>query len=83
MSEYHNFYIATLAKNNTVPTLLCGHCGSILSRAKIFANEDNNRYDLDCKTIGLCSADDCGAANNCDNALEAAELENYENRVAV
>ncbi|WP_339802368.1 hypothetical protein [uncultured Marinobacter sp.] len=83
MSEYHDFYIATLARNSTVPTLMCGHCGSMLSRAKIVANEGQNRYDLDCEMIGQCSGDDCGAINCCDNALELAELQNYENRVAV
>lgn len=81
MSEYHDFYVARLAKNSTVPTLLCGHCGSILSRARIFTNEGSQRYDLDCETIGLCSADDCGAVNCCDTALE--EAEGFETRIAV
>ena len=83
MSEYHDFYIATLAENSTVPTLLCGHCQSILSAKRIFTNEGENRYDLPCNTIGLCSADDCGAVKCCDDAMGAAERQREENRIAV
>ena len=83
MSEYHDFYAAQLAENCTVPTLLCGHCKSILSPKRIFANDGDNRYELPCDTIGLCSADDCGAVNCCDEAMKGAEQQHYENRVAV
>lgn len=83
MIEYHDFYTARLAENSTVPTLLCGHCRSILPAKRIFANEGENRYDLPCDTIGLCSADDCGAVNCCDEAMRAADRERDENRIAV
>lgn len=83
MSEYHDFYTARLAEHCTIPTLLCGHCQSILSSKRIFANEGDSRYDLPCRTIGLCSADDCGAVNCCDEALQEAEKQHCENRVAV
>lgn len=83
MSEYNDFYVAQLAEHSTVPTLLCGHCQSILSPNRIFSNEGDDAYDLPCDTIGLCSADDCGAVNCCDEAMKGAELQRYENRVAV
>jgi hypothetical protein len=64
---------AKLAESSTVPTLLCGHCGSILSRARIFRNENGESIDSSCQIIGLCSADDCGALNCCDKALTEVE----------
>lgn len=73
MGTYEH-YTATLAEGSAVPTLICGHCHSTLSRARIFRNEGNKYYDASCRTIGLCSADDCGAVNCCDTAL--AQLEN-------
>jgi len=75
MNEQH-FYIALVAEGSAVPTLLCGHCRSILSRARIFRNEGDHQRDMECRTIGLCSADDCGAVNCCDDAM--ARLENPE-----
>ncbi|MFW5823808.1 MAG: hypothetical protein ACOCVV_02450 [Marinobacter sp.] len=83
MSEFNDFYVARLAEHSTIPTLLCGHCQSILSPKRIFANEGNHRHDLPCQTIGLCSADDCGAVNCCDEALKEAEKQRCTNRVAV
>lgn len=83
MTEHHDFYVARLAEHSTVPTLLCGHCRSILSPKRIFSNDGDNRYDLPCMTIGLCSADDCGAVNCCDEAMKGAEQQHQENRVAV
>jgi hypothetical protein len=67
---------AILAEGSAVPTLLCGHCRSILSRARIFRNQGNDHQDIQCNTVGLCSADDCGAVNCCDDAL--AQIENPE-----
>ncbi|MEX0603660.1 MAG: hypothetical protein WD623_09350 [Marinobacter sp.] len=72
----HEYFIALLAKGSAVPTLLCGHCNSTLSRAKIFRNEGRNRFDIACQTLGLCSADDCGAVNCCDEAM--AEIDSSE-----
>lgn len=66
-------YQAILAEGSAVPTLQCGHCRSILSRARIFRNEGDNQQAIQCKTIGLCSADDCGAVNCCDEALSRIE----------
>lgn len=83
MSKHHDLYIARLARHSTVPTLLCGHCQSMLSTKRIFANDGDNRYDLPCATIGLCSADDCGAVNCCDDAVKEAEKQRHEDRVAV
>lgn len=60
---------AILAEGKAVPTLLCGHCQSMLSRARIFANDGEDRYEAPCQTIALCSADDCGALNCCDKAI--------------
>lgn len=65
---------AILAEGMAVPTLLCGHCNSTLSRARIFANKGDDRYDVPCQTIALCSADDCGALNCCDQAV--SQLDN-------
>ncbi|MBS3804986.1 MAG: hypothetical protein KGY54_10590 [Oleiphilaceae bacterium] len=67
---------AKLAKSSTVPTLLCGHCGSILPRGRIFRNDISENLDASCRIVGLCSADDCGALNCCDDAL--AQLDNPE-----
>ncbi|EMP57556.1 hypothetical protein MSNKSG1_00376 [Marinobacter santoriniensis NKSG1] len=64
-----NHYNAILAEGCAVPTLLCGHCHSILSRSRIFLNEGDNQQSIECRTIGLCSADDCGAVNCCDDAM--------------
>lgn len=72
MTEQHQF-TAILAKGSAVPTLLCGHCRSILSRSRIFRNKGNQHQDMECKTIGLCSADDCGAVNCCDEALAGVD----------
>ncbi|WP_227515375.1 hypothetical protein [Marinobacter salinus] len=69
-------YTAELAANSAVPTLLCGHCRSTLSRARIFHNKGDSQQLTDCKTIALCSADDCGAVNCCDNAM--AHIDNPE-----
>lgn len=76
MSTNEKFYIAQVAEGSAVPTLLCGHCRSILSRARIFRNEGENEREIECNTIGLCSADDCGAVNCCDAAM--ARIDNPE-----
>ncbi len=65
----HTYYHAILAEGSAVPTLLCGHCRSILSRKRIFQNQGGDFQDIRCRTIGLCSADDCGAVNCCDDAM--------------
>lgn len=70
------YYIALVAEGSAVPTLLCGHCRSILSRSRIFRNDGDNQRAVDCGTIGLCSADDCGAVNCCDAAM--ARIDNPE-----
>jgi len=67
------YYKARLAEGSAVPTLLCGHCGSTLSRKRIFSNNGSRYQDIDCQTIGLCSADDCGAVNCCDEAMDRIE----------
>lgn len=69
-------YTAVLAEGSAVPTLLCGHCRSMLSRNRIFRNQGNDHQEIQCNTIGLCSADDCGALNCCDQAL--AQIDNPE-----
>lgn len=69
-------YTALLAEGSAVPTLLCGHCRSMLSRNRIFGNRGDDYQDIHCHTIGLCSADDCGAVNCCDEAL--ARVDNPE-----
>lgn len=70
----HAIYQADLARGSVNPTFVCGHCQSTLSRSRIFRNEGANRFDVACQTIGLCSADDCGALNCCDAAV--ANLDN-------
>lgn len=72
----HEYFIAVLAEGCAVPTLLCGHCNSTLSRTRISRNEGRSRLDITCQTIGLCSADDCGAVNCCDTAM--AEIDSSE-----
>ncbi len=83
MHHSHEVYIAQLAENSTNTTFLCGHCQSTLSAKRVFANEGDDRYDLPCRTIGLCSADDCGAVNCCDEAMRAAEQQQEESCVAL
>lgn len=75
MTEHHH-YTALLAEGSAVPTLLCGHCHSILPRARVFRNDSGRQQGLQCRTIGLCAADDCGAVNCCDQAL--AKVDNPE-----
>ncbi|MEX2476195.1 hypothetical protein [Marinobacter sp.] len=69
-------YNALAAEGSAVPMLLCGHCHSTLPRARIFRNEGEHFQGIGCQTIGLCSADDCGAVNCCDEAL--AQLDDPE-----
>lgn len=63
------YYSAIASEGSAVPTLLCGHCRSTLSRGRIFRNGEQNSYGIQCHTLALCSADDCGALNCCDAAL--------------
>ena len=49
----NNHYTAILAQGSAVPTLLCGHCHSILSRARIFRNQGDAHQAIECNTIGL------------------------------
>lgn len=72
----NNYYTALLAERSAVPTLQCGHCHSIIPRARIFRNQGENKQDYDCGVLALCSADDCGAVNCCDDAL--ARIDNPE-----
>lgn len=72
----HHRYHAILAQGSAVPRLLCGHCNSILSRARISRNPGSDHQDIQCNTIGLCPADDCGAVNCCDDAL--AQIDDAE-----
>ena len=69
----NNHFTAILAEGSAVPTLLCGHCRSILSRARIFKNQGDHQSGMSCQIIGLCSADDCGALNCCDDALAGVD----------
>ncbi|PAV26017.1 hypothetical protein C8D92_10153 [Tamilnaduibacter salinus] len=74
-------YEARLARGNVVPTLLCGHCESVIPKARIFSNEGDRYQDVDCDTVGLCFADDCGAVNCCDNAMK--ELDQRQQQAVV
>jgi len=75
MSKQEHFK-AIAAEGSAVPMLLCGHCHSTLPRARLFRNDSDRYNEAGCQTIGLCSADDCGAVNCCDEAL--ASLDNPE-----
>ncbi|MDL0430683.1 hypothetical protein QPM17_06080 [Marinobacter sp. TBZ242] len=66
-------YHAIASESSAVPTLLCGHCRSPLSRGRIFHHGEQHLYGISCHTVALCSADDCGALNCCDAALERLE----------
>lgn len=77
----HEHYEAALAPGSAVPTLLCGHCQSTLSRARMFTNDGDTRFDIPCQIVALCPADDCGALNCCDVAL--AKLENPESAMQI
>ncbi len=66
-------YHAIAAESSAIPTLLCGHCRSTLSRGRIFRNGEQHTYGINCHTIALCSADDCRALNCCDTALAGLE----------
>lgn len=62
-------YTAIASEGSAVPTLLCGHCHSTLSRGRIFRNGGQRSFNVSCQTVALCPADDCGALNCCDAAL--------------
>ncbi len=79
MTQTEHFH-AIAAESSAVPTLLCGHCRSIISRGRIFRNGEQQAYGISCQTIALCSADDCGALNCCDAAL--ARLEDGEDLIS-
>lgn len=78
----HEHYQATLANTGAAPAFLCGHCGSILSRARIFHNNGDFVDAENCQTIGLCSADDCGAVNCCDTAAAELKAADHNQRIA-
>lgn len=80
--QEHEIYHAQLAKGSVTPTFVCGHCHSTLSRARILRNEGRNRFDIACQTIGLCSADDCGAVNCCDAAVASLDNPALIDRIA-
>ncbi|MGP4845669.1 hypothetical protein ACTXGQ_16145 [Marinobacter sp. 1Y8] len=80
--DKHEHYTAQLAPGSVIPTFLCGHCNSTLSKGRIFANDGDNRHDLACHTIGLCPADDCGAVNCCDDAMRALNSEQQYRKAA-
>lgn len=80
MTQNHQ-YTALLAERSAVPTLLCGHCHSILSRTRMFRNQGDNLLAIDCGVFALCPADDCGAVNCCDDAL--ARIDNPERMFAI
>jgi len=67
--QHTDYYSAIASEGSAVPTLLCGHCRSTLSRSRIFRNEEHPSQGSHCQTLALCSADDCGALNCCDSAL--------------
>ena len=75
-------YNAQLAENRVIPTFLCGHCSSTIPKARIFRNDGDNRHDMACHTIGLCSADDCGAVNCLDDAMRKLEQLEKEQQAA-
>lgn len=77
------YYDADIAPHSALPTLVCGRCNSILSKSRIFRNEGKDRQSLACHVIGLCSADDCGAVNCCDKALEELEARDSARPAAV
>lgn len=62
-------YKARLADHSVLPTLVCGHCSSILSKTRVFVNEGNDKVNVSSRIVAYCSADDCGAVNCCDEAL--------------
>ncbi|WP_404368546.1 hypothetical protein [Marinobacter sp.] len=70
---HQTHYQAQLAQSSVNPSLLCGHCNSILSPSKIFRNPGDRDFDGSCAVIGLCSADDCGSVNCCDDALSRVD----------
>lgn len=68
-----DIYKAHLATRSALPALTCGHCGSMLSKSRIFVNEGTEKVDIPSNVIAYCSADDCGAVNCCDEALKALD----------
>lgn len=66
-------YKARLADHSVLPTLLCGHCNSMLSKTRVFVNEGSAKVDVSSYIVAYCSADDCGAVNCCDEALRGVE----------
>lgn len=66
-------YKARLADHSVLPTLICGHCNSMLSKTRVFVNEGLDKVDVSSHIIAYCSADDCGAVNCCDEALRGLD----------
>lgn len=64
-----DIYVARLADHSVRPTLICGHCNSMLSKTRVFINEGEERVDVPSRIVAYCTADDCGAVNCCDEAL--------------
>lgn len=69
----NDIYTARLAGHSALPALICGHCGSMLSKSRVFVNKGMAKVDLPSDVIAYCSADDCGAVNCCDEALKALD----------
>ena len=68
-----DFYSARWAENSVLPTLVCGHCSSIISKTRVFKNEGQAKVGVPSRVLAYCTADDCGAVNCCDEALRSLE----------
>jgi hypothetical protein len=67
--NHQDVFVARLADHSVLPTLICGHCNSMLSKTRVFVNEGEGKVDVSARIVAYCSADDCGAVNCCDEAL--------------
>lgn len=71
--DKQDVYTARLADHSVLPTLICGHCSSMLSKTRMFVNEGKKKVDVSSRIVAYCSADDCGAVNCCDEALRTLD----------
>lgn len=75
-----DIFTARLADRSVIPMLVCGHCGSMLSKTRVFVNK--TKPGATGNVIAYCSADDCCAINSCDEALSSLEIDTAQQAVA-
>ncbi|MAL97594.1 MAG: hypothetical protein CL583_03995 [Alteromonadaceae bacterium] len=75
-----DIFTARLADRSVIPMLTCGHCGSMLSKTRVFVNK--TKPGVSGHVLAYCSADDCCAINCCDEALSSLENDVAQQAIA-